>query len=253
MPEKIPGRENLIENPGIVLATFQKGGVIKQIDGSYVAEKPRWEKGFDVLVEQFPEIKALHGVVENNIWHDHDDAFAHTRNVYKYTQEALQFAFVEDRDTKKALNEYFQEPLTPGSTTTRKDVLDIAAVLHDIAKSDPEEMTREDNTGYTYFPTHDISGAQMSQRILERHNYEPAVIERVKKLITLHLEIHKTQQPQQRQEVINEIQANHPDIFPDLLVLSMADMQGSDLAKLNYTDYKERMDAYYIAFNELTL
>ena len=217
---------------------------------------------FAAQLDRFPEVRRLDAVVENNKWHKDDNELTHTENVYEKTQEALNFDFITDPDKREAFKNYFAVKVDEQGTT-RGDVLKLAALLHDISKADPDSVDIQEETGHNYFPGHDVRGAGIARGILENRNanfrnekfdgdfYEPAVIDRVDKLIRYHLEYHLTKNPEERSTETKEQRRKNPEIFADLLVLSMADMQGSHLDRLIPDEFKERMKHYHRELNAL--
>jgi hypothetical protein len=202
---------------------------------------------FESLLERFPAVNSLN-FKENNIAHINDEVLVHTRNTYKAVQKGMGFEMVSDTKAREALKDYFRKPF---AGITRSEALETAAFLHDIAKTEAN-MTIEEGTGHTYFPDHEAKGAELARGLLEEEGkYEKGAVDHIVKLIGRHSEFNsKWYSSEKRMEAAVNLKRDNPDIYFDLILLSMADMQGSQLEKLNPKEYNERMDDYSKLLNQ---
>lgn len=95
------------------------------------------------LLETIPEFKALHGCMQNTIWHQEGDAFNHTRNVVDHMEVILKRENVTDPD------DYM--------------ILIAAALFHDIGK--PTTTYYDSKTKQYATKDHGTAGAIITRRI----------------------------------------------------------------------------------------
>ena len=189
-----------------------------------------------------PELYAQKKIVEVNPWHDHQSVFDHTVLVVKCVETITQFSFLDEEEKKKvrfSLNERIGE-------VKRNDIVRLAALFHDIAKSETLEINPL--SGKTSCPLHEMKGRGRSVEIMKRWGVSDLVIQKVSKIVLFHGHIH---------EAVNEILRSDTecqifdsfhevvgDIFFELLIEGYADTAGSDLPKLNYADFASRKEIY---------
>lgn len=109
------------------------------------------EEYFDTL----PELYDLKEVIEYNIWHENESVFDHSLEVIYKFKEILS-------KLNDSLLNYLGEKVTYYS---RKDILFLSILLHDIAKKDTFKINDE---GITSCPNHELEGAIKSENILDR-------------------------------------------------------------------------------------
>ena len=136
-----------------------------------------------------PEVAALSGVMQYP--HHRLDVFGHTRMVLS---------------------------LTPLRLEVR-----LAALLHDIAK--PQTRTIDDK-GVTHFYEHEDVGADVARDILRRLRFGNDVVDRVSKIIKLHMRVNAYTQ-EWSNGAVRRLFVDAEDVLDDLLNLAIAD-GGSD-------------------------
>jgi len=192
------------------------------------------------LVDRFPELVKLKGVVENNAWHDYDDVLKHTE-VMKNVKSIIQ------RDN---LEVYFNQPV--GGEFTRGETLVMAAAFHDIAK--PE--TIEINGTVTSCPNHELIGAGQTEEIL-KSKFDNNVVNRVVSIIQNHgvpIGIFSPEKSEdQFKQELYKLKQEKGDIFVDLMVLVIADTKSSQLNKKNPEEFNFRISLGNKVLNELSL
>jgi len=80
----------------------------------------------------FPEYYALATITENGLWHDNQNVLDHVIAVFAGLEKVLQFASLASSH-KNSLENYLSQRI---GTKTRREILIVATLLHDIAKID---------------------------------------------------------------------------------------------------------------------
>ena len=104
--------------------------------------------------KELPEFFELKNFVENNSWHNNDSIFNHTLAVLEELEKLLKSI---NNKIKVYLNQKIDEH-------TRKDLLFLGTLFHDIAKSN----TLIKNGDLTSCPKHEEEGSEKVQAILKR-------------------------------------------------------------------------------------
>ena len=115
----------------------------------------------ELLVVLFPEVAALKGI-EQGGYHDRD-AFEHTIEVIGALEGLAQSPERLAPDQATELAHHWSVPLS--GDRRRRDLLMLAALLHDIGKVDTQEVDEE---GVAHFYGHTEHGADMACRIARR-------------------------------------------------------------------------------------
>lgn len=136
---------------------------------------------------------------------------------------------------------------------SRTDLLLISSLLHDIAKTGT--LIQLEN-GHTRCPDHELIGSTRVKFFAERFKLTPRQIEYVERTVKFHNELHK---------IFGKLPPNHfndtclkqfkkvvGDIEIELVLLSLADMRGSDLELTYKTEFQERTRILFWILNELT-
>lgn len=182
------------------------------------------------LIREFPEVKQLEGLIENNIWHENDDVLGHTFRVYRNTIKILEFETITSPKAKNALKQYFAKKLSVD--ITRLDTLILASIFHDIAKF---KTFATDKIGNTFCQNHESIGSGIAKEILLKHGYGKKIINRVAKIIANHGVPHEIISSDKTDYKINKelirLKKTHEDIFLDLIIHAQADMDASQLVK----------------------
>lgn len=181
-------------------------------------------------VTDFPELYALRKVIENSPSHQQQNVFDHEMAVYESLETSLTGSALPEEAKGKWLA-YLAQLVT---TLTKAEVLKIAALCHDLAKS---ETAIQHSDGTVTCPGHEHLGAVRAVQIAERFGASQVESERVSRIVLHHGFI-----AQVLELIVAHGQAEHfwivfteavGDVWPELLLLMHADLHGSDLGKAN--------------------
>jgi len=103
------------------------------------------------LIQEFYELKS---VIENSDWHDNDSVFNHTLAVLRWLKKIL-------KKTRIEILGYLNKKI---DYCTRKELLTLAVLFHDIAKK--ETIIKKE--GKTSCSNHEKEGARKVRKILSR-------------------------------------------------------------------------------------
>lgn len=182
-------------------------------------------------LDLIPEFYDLKGVIEDDgIWHDKQDVFLHTLRVLSSLQITL-----ASLDQKTL--EFFNQKI---GGRTRKNLLEISGLLHDIAKKETFTITN----GLTSCPDHWGRGAIKTAEILKRLGFSENEIIFVSNLVKNHMLIHNALWPDPKFKKIPEIKKDLKEDYPGQLLLALADTMGSDLKKLQPKEFRSRLVFY---------
>jgi poly(A) polymerase len=228
-------REELVR----LLAVPDSGRVLPYLDG------------LGLLTAIFPEMASAKGVEQpkEHYW----DVFEHSlktvvavdfvlhQGSWEYApDEAL--AAVPWSDT---LARHFAEPVSAGST--RRSLLKLAALLHDVAKPQTKAVTEE---GRTRFLGHAKEGAAIAADILERLRFSGKEVKLVEMVIRYHLRPGQmTQEGLPSRRAIYRYFRDCGEAGIDILYLSLADHLASRGPNLSLSGWREhaRLVDYVIA------
>lgn len=189
------------------------------------------------LKEIFPEIYELKDVIENNPWHNNESTFDHTISVMK----ALEDEIAGD----EKISVIFGEKI---DNHTRKELFLLSVLFHDIAKKEAVTFSG----GESSFPNHDNLGHQKVLPILARIGLSAKESGFVSDIIKNHNYFHKSfdNKDADCKEINREFKKQHPNIYFETLLLSMADTKTSFLQVTKENEYKMRMNFYNKSLGE---
>ncbi len=184
-----------------------------------------------------PEYYALKSITENNPWHSNQNVFDHVVAVFEGLEEVSRLNFLDDKKRNK-LSNYLN---TKVGSLSRKELLTVATLLHDVAKAD---LLIKSPSGNTSCPGHELIGSSMVIRFSDVFGLDEKGINQVTKIVHYHgdvndfltLIIHKDNQ----KKYLRLLRTVVEDIDIELLLFMYADMMGSDLKMLNSAEYKKR-------------
>lgn len=210
------------------------------------------------LLDQFPELKdpglRLMETIENNGWHSHDSVWGHTQSVFRNLLKDLELDFVQESGVKTRLNERLNARV---GRISRRDALSVAVLFHDIGK--PETIIK-DKSGQDVCPNHEVKSADKARQILIGRGFDEADISRICAIIAYHALPHGITNPdfseENRKKILSVAQNLKPspdqaDIFPELMLMGLADTQGSQLSDNNPAEFIARLEKYYEIVNSL--
>lgn len=214
---------------------------------------PKIRKG--ALDRFIPELYDLRGVIENNPWHDKESVFDHTFAVFGSLQKIVRNS---NRKIKQALEEVIDR-------NSRKKLLYIAALIHDIGKGD---TITDLGNGARGCPGHEKKGATISKNILKRFNLSQGESKIVIDIVGNHGIIHDTvglgykrfkkgagkdhslthavadlEKKNFKKEYIN-LKKKLSNIYMELILLAFADTVVSYLKKTDPAEYRHRINFY---------
>lgn len=169
--------------------------------------------------KDIPELYALENVIENNPWHSDDSVLNHTISVIAELNNL--FDTVNNK-IKDHLNQKIKN-------YSRKELLSLATVFHDIAKK--ETFAIENNITETV--GHEEMGSEKLRNIVPRFGLSEDEIEFISKIVKNHKFIHDISNlpRQEASEKWERLKKENSDIFLELVLLGKADMLGSQLKK----------------------
>jgi poly(A) polymerase len=177
-----------------------------------------------------PEFYELRNFTENNSSHDNQNVFDHSVLVYEKLLEYLEGKFLS-KNCQSNLNLLLNVKV---EEHTLKDILKIATLLHDIAKSKTNFIS---NDGNISSPGHEILGSFLCRQILNPFCLNSAEIEIISQIIALHGFTHhiishilRTNDMKYYHSNLKKISNN---LIVPLLLLEYSDLNGSDLSKKN--------------------
>ena len=157
--------------------------------------------------EELPEFFELKNYVENNGWHNNDSVFNHTLTVLEELEKLL-------KTTNNKINSYLNQKI---DNYTKKDLLFLGTLFHDIAKSD----TFEKNDDSTTCKNHEGFGAEKVKSILNRFDLSNREKDIVIRIVKYHDEIHVILEPKndKLEEQYQKFKSERHDIFMELILL----------------------------------
>jgi putative nucleotidyltransferase with HDIG domain len=136
-----------------------RAALIKIMNQGRLSAAIRWMDQHGVLSSIFPEVVTMQGVEQDIYYHSEGDVFTHTLLVLEKANAGV--------------------------------VPQLAALLHDIGKPATQTLhPQEGRPPRIKFLGHETIGARMSDDILRRLKFDECVIERVNRIIRLHLRGH---------------------------------------------------------------
>lgn len=182
------------------------------------------------LKKEIPELYALKKIVENDEFHDNEDVFTHTLDVLDKLEKVIQ-----ENNAERYLSERIEEH-------TKKELLIIATLLHDIAKPETIKHFGEE----TSCPGHEKKATEKSLSIIGKFSLTEKEKSIVLEIIQFHGEIHRIYDPpnENAEYEVEMLKKEHKTVFSELMILGIADFIGSQLEKKDKKDYEFRMKKY---------
>ena len=182
------------------------------------------------LRDLVPELYLMQDAIEDNDWHPEESVFDHTLSVMGSLEKTF---LVLTGPLKRRMKQEIDN-------NSRKILLKIAAIFHDIAK--PETLTKE-------YPTrcvgHEKIGAEKARNILRHFDLSHAELEIIVEIIRNHMTMHYILEPGNpnfQKEFVAFKNRFLNTIYPELILLVFADTINSGLRKTNPKEFKYRID-----------
>ena len=185
------------------------------------------------LKKELSEFYELQRVVENNEWHDHENVFDHTLAVLESLEKLMEEA---NENVKKQLGKTVDKH-------TRKQLLFLAALLHDVGKKE----TLEEVGASTSAQDHEIQGAAKAMDVMKKMNVSSKEKKFVADIVRFHGEAHYIllSTNRRRDNDFEDFKKRHSDMFIELVLLGMADTVTSRLQETDSEDYASRLAFYH--------
>jgi len=177
-----------------------------------------------------PELYELEKIVENNPWHINNSVLNHTISVLSELKQLL-----------KKLNDRIKVYLGKKiDVYSKRELLFLAALFHDIGKKETFEKEKD----ITKCPGHEKVGATKLKIILSKFDLSKNEKEFITKIVRNHGFIHEILNfPEKNLEKkLGEFKKRYSDIFLEVILLSIADMLGSQLKLNNPEEFNFRMN-----------
>lgn len=178
-------------------------------------------------LEFIPELYELKDIIENNAGHINQNVLDHVILVYESLIRFLKIPSIST-DKRESLSNYLDTKLDKKNF---EDLLKIATLLHDIAKT----KTCTYKNGNSSNPSHEILGAEMSKSFFSRFDLSEKEGNYIYKIIQFHgfawdivNHIHRTNDFEYYCRMYKQITL---DTALPTSILLLADFHGSDLNK----------------------
>lgn len=177
---------------------------------------------------ELPEFYELKNIFENNPWH-HETTFEHTLLVLEEYEKIIKSNKILCLDVKVDNN-------------SKKDLLRLAILLHDISKKDTL-IINDDRT--TSFPKHEYKGSLEAKNILQRFDLTENEIIFIVSIIKNHGKPHEILRNRETcEQQLNDLKIKITDIYNETMLLAMTDTMGSKLKQNNEENYNLRINKY---------
>lgn len=206
------------------------------------------------LVKIIPEFYELQKVVENNPWHNKERVFDHTLSVLDNLEKIIRNS---KKEIKKSLNKIIDR-------NSRKNLLEIATLLHDIGKKE----TIISFNDVKKCPGHEEKGAKKVEKILRRFDLSKKEFKIITDIMRNHGVIHDIiglgykgfqkgvgkerslthavagLQNKNFQKEYENFKKKFSNIYLELILLAFADTARSYLKKTKPAEFRHRINFY---------
>jgi CRISPR/Cas system-associated endonuclease Cas3-HD len=188
------------------------------------------EKGY--FTKKFPELYQLKKVVENNEWHNNESVFNHTLTVLKNLEKIL-------KNAPPKISKYLNKKV---DNYSRKDLLFLAAIFHDLGKKDA--LIKNNNK--TSCPKHESISVKKTKKIFNNFDLSKREEMIINQVIKNHTSMYDILSPSNKNlsAEYRKFKVNQSNVFLEISLLCMADTTGSYLKETNPEEFKFRMDFY---------
>ena len=190
-------------------------------------------------LSSFPEYYKLASITENNAWHINQNVFDHVVGVFAGLEEVLKFKDLNNSQVEKI----YRYLSTKIGLRTRKEVLIVATLLHDIAKTDTLVKHKD---GTTSCPSHELIAAGRVKHFSKRFGLNKDDEIYVERIVRYHgfiseiLNLIIENSNKEKYSVIFEETVG--DVAIELILLMYSDILGCDLKTADIKGYKDRIN-----------
>ncbi len=199
-------------------------------------DKLRSEEFADLI----PELYELKEIIENDgYYHNNDSIFNHTLRVLEKLEESL-------KNVKDKVSDYLDQKIT---NHTRKELLFLATLLHDIGK---KETLVKDDKGLTSCLGHAEQSLVKAEEILPRFDLSEDERDLIGRMIESHMLLYLIIKPDNNKlnDQFLEVRREHPNIFLELVLLAMTDILGTQLKENKPKEFDFVINFYKKFLNE---
>lgn len=139
---------------------------------------------------QNPLFLRLKEVVENNPWHDFEDAYSHSVKTKDIAQKEITGDFISNPEAKKLFQQFVDEDF---HEMKRADIMILIALTHDIGKilnvkegNKIRPIRIEDAEGLTSLPGHEYWGSTIVSKVLEDLSLDAEIVSYITKGVKVH-------------------------------------------------------------------
>jgi len=193
----------------------------------------------DTLIEnlyQTPEVQALDNIVEKNDYHNEASALRHTVYVVQHIKEVIRNINPGLTEEGERHKDYLDEKV---GDYTRGDLLQVAAVVHDIGKAMmtinkrtgekvPVFQTKKD--GKTTAIWHDRVAGPRVYEMMKEHGLSEPDAAYVRDVVSYHMSVfhlyNTIEQAKNPQKTLDKARKKAGDLWIDLLTHALADKMG---------------------------
>jgi len=216
-----------------------------QINISEITSKSLKSKAYG---DVFPEYYNLAEVTENSLWHDNQNVLDHVIGVFEGLEKVLKFEGISDSQ-KELIEKYLIESI---GYKTRHEILVVATLLHDIAKTDTL-VKRSDGTAGC--PGHELIAAGRVKNFSDRFGLNEEDESYVERIVRYHGFISEILNliisNQQKDKYLGIFKDTVGNVALELVLLMRADLFGSDLEKGDESGYQDRVNILDWMFDKL--
>lgn len=147
----------------------------------------------DALIEriiQNPLFLRLKDVIENNPWHDHEDAYSHSVKTKDIALKEITGNFITNPEAKTLFQRFVNENF---HGMKRADIMILIALTHDIGKiisvkegNEVRSIKVTDQAGVTSLPGHEYWGSTIVSKLLQNLSLDEEIISYISKGVKVH-------------------------------------------------------------------
>lgn len=203
----------------------------KIVISDITADKLQNGEYFDFI----PELYHLKNFTENSLWHDHQTVFDHVIKVFKNLE-----TFLDSIKNESFISIYLSQKV---DDKTRKELLIISTLLHDIAKGKTLVISPD---GTAKCPGHELVGASQVKHFAERFNLTPKQTNIVERIVRYHTLSHDLMTSMivsgDNKKYFDTYQNTIGDVTLEIILLTLADIKGSDLEQADAQQFQDRVE-----------